>query len=183
MVKLYTRTGDAGDTGVRGGKRVAKSAPVIEALGTLDELSADLGVLRSLVQENDIKHIIFNMQEILFYIGAAVASPPSEQPRQNPTQGGVADTAALETLMDLLDTELPTLTGFIFAGTTQVSAEAHRCRAVCRRAERRLWALPDSHEHLLAEKIYLNRLSDTLFTIARILTVRAMQTDEFWLPS
>jgi cob(I)alamin adenosyltransferase len=165
-VKIYTRTGDDGSTGLLGPGRVPKSAPRVEAYGAVDELNASLGVARALDRQSWLAESLGPVQGKLFQIGAELATtaPAMMAKLQRLDED---DVAALEQWIDRLELDLPALTQFILPGGSPLAAELHACRAVCRRAERRLVALAEveSVEPRLIR--YLNRLGDLLFVMAR----------------
>jgi len=165
-MKIYTRTGDKGQTGLLGGTRVPKDHARIEAYGTIDELNSHLGMLRDLA--TDRASLIVGIQETLFSIGSRLASS-SEQEADKFKVPHIeeADIAALESEMDRMDKELPEMRNFILPGGHPAISQAHICRTVCRRAERLVVSIAE--KELLPEIIvrYLNRLSDLLFVLAR----------------
>ena len=168
LSSIYTRTGDDGTTGLGDGARVAKNHPRIEAIGTVDELNSFIGVLiNALAHSAMAASLVEQCQEIqqsLFDLGAALAVPGSDR---------FPDLQPLEAISTELNNALPPLTEFVLPGGNAMSAAAHVCRTVCRRAERRLWLLPDDTQ---AGAAYLNRLSDYFFVLAR--TVNQEDGDE-----
>lgn len=168
-MKIYTRTGDKGQTSLLGGTRVPKDHLRIEAYGTVDELNSHLGLLRDWSTAHH-KELLIGVQTTLFSIGSRLAAG-SEADADTFKVPLVTDdqVAALEATMDLLDQELPTMRNFILPGGHQAISQAHICRTVCRRAERRCVQL-SAHEPVPDVLIrYLNRLSDLLFVVARSL--------------
>ncbi len=164
MVKIYTKTGDAGETGLWGGKRVSKASPRIEAYGTVDELNALLGVSETLLKQKSLQALIKKIQNGLHVICADLANPDlaSAGPRIQ-----AAHIQELEIDCDKLDEKLPELKKFILPGGSPGGASLHLARTVARRAERRVIELAGS-ERINPEVIrYLNRLSDLLFIMAR----------------
>ena len=175
-MKIYTKTGDRGDTGLFGGPRVSKDAPRIEAYGTVDELNSVLGVVRSLLAPGDVDSLVEQIQNELFCLGAQLATP---NPAAHQTALiGPAQIAGLETAIDRYEAGLAPLTQFILPGGTPAAAQLHLARTVCRRAERRLVTLmTHSAEPIAGELVvYLNRLSDLLFVLAREVTVGPART-------
>jgi cob(I)alamin adenosyltransferase len=180
-MKIYTKTGDAGQTGLYGGGRVRKDAPRIEAYGTVDELNAVLGVVRAEALPADIDALLARIQHDLFAVGAELATV-------NPADMGTgtigaADIAALEAAIDLYESRLTPLKQFILPGGTRSASLLHLARTVCRRAERRVvrLAAESSHEKVSGDLvIYLNRLSDLLFVLARATNAAAGQPDVPW---
>jgi cob(I)alamin adenosyltransferase len=184
-VKIYTRTGDAGETALFGGGRVRKDVPRIEAVGEVDELNAAIGWAVVALEDGDAPALVDDLRRVqadLFAIGAHLATP-----------GGTENAAArhlppipsarpeeMEGWIDVAENELAPLRNFILPGGTEAAARLHLARAVCRRAERRILAL-QSQEGLDGTIIvYLNRLSDLLFTLARLANARAAREDVEW---
>lgn len=165
-VKIYTRTGDDGTTGLLGRGRVSKSDPRVEAYGSVDELNAALGVARSLDTAPWLTPDLAIIQSRLFSLGAELAAT-SPEPLARVDRIGDADVEALERMIDRLDAELPPLTNFILPAGSGLAAQLHLARTVCRRAERRVVTLgaAASVEPRLVR--YLNRLADLLFVMAR----------------
>lgn len=175
--KIYTKTGDKGETALFGGKRVAKFDDRVEAYGTLDELSAFIGVLRDTLEHqldempifqsvcDDLKYV----QDRLFSIGSHLAADPATFPL--PTDVTEADIHLLETKIDEMDAQLPPLKNFILAGGDVAVSFCHVARTVCRRAERLVVALAaDANQQIEPSVIaYLNRLSDYFFVLARFI--------------
>jgi cob(I)alamin adenosyltransferase len=192
MPRIYTRTGDAGDTGLLGGGRVPKDDPRVEAYGTVDEANSALGLLAAHL-DGDAADAVRAMQRALFAIGAELATPrplapgaaPGAAPGLAPGAApgpavGPDHVAALEALIDAWDAELPPLRQFVLPGGSPAAAACHLARAVVRRAERRVVTLartaPVNPEILR----YLNRLSDALFVLARWLNHREGRGDLPW---
>ena len=165
MTRIYTRTGDDGTTGLVGGKRASKDSPVVEAGGDIDELCAIVGIVRSLLLPNGVDAILQMVQERLFIIGIAIATP-ADVNSQIPKICS-EDILELEKAIDALQIQLPSLDKFILPGGLAAGAQLHFARAVARRVERRCVAL--SRTCLVAPELirWLNRLSDLLFTLAR----------------
>ena len=168
-MKIYTKTGDSGDTGLFGGGRVRKDDPRVEAYGDVDELNAVLGLVRSADTMPFIDEVIVPIQRDLFSIGALLATPDHEKMEQHLTKARIDDEriAELERAIDTCDRELEPLKAFILPGGTQKAAALHVARTVCRRAERRVIHLQREVDIPQIVVIYLNRLSDLLFTLAR----------------
>lgn len=176
-VKIYTKTGDAGETGLFGGARVPKTDPRIELTGTLDELNASLGVALSHGLTERGSTVITRIQSELFTLGAELGSTPEAIPKLSMELLGEAEVARLEGEIDAYTEGLPELKAFILPGGRPGAAELHRARTICRRAERRLLALPE----VRAEAVhYLNRLSDYLFTLARHENYEAETSETQW---
>ena len=168
--KIYTRTGDAGETGLFGGGRVSKGDLRVEAYGTVDELNAALGWAASKVNQQEIKDYIEVVQDDLFVIGADLATSPPTEGRPRPrvpilTKSRIGE---IESWIDKADDELPGLTAFVLPGGSEGAAALHMARTICRRAERAVVRL-GAHEEVSNGVIpYLNRLSDLIFTLARL---------------
>jgi cob(I)alamin adenosyltransferase len=181
-MKIYTKTGDSGDTGLFGGGRVAKSHPRVEAYGDVDELNAVLGLVRATDPLPRIDDVLLPIQRDLFAIGALLATPDREKMRQHLEKARVdeARIADLEHAIDDGDAELEPLRAFIVPGGTPKAAALHVARTVCRRAERRVVQLRADAEIPQLVVIYLNRLSDLLFTLARVANRRAGAEESAW---
>jgi cob(I)alamin adenosyltransferase len=170
--RIYTRRGDAGDTGLAGGQRVPKDSARIEAYGTVDELNAFLGLACVTCQElrdpriAALAVILKRVQHELFNLGSILATlPPDVHPHQ--ARITAADVSQLEREIDTMNEELPALRSFVLPGGTRLNAELHAARTICRRAERLVVAL-SRHQQVPSEDIqYLNRLSDALFVWSR----------------
>jgi len=162
LTRIYTRTGDDGTTGLAGGERLDKDHPRIDAVGSVDELNSCIGLLRALPLEAGIDHPLAVIQHRLFDIGAELAMPGNDLLT-------AAATTSLEQTLDSFNAELPALQEFILPGGSEAAARCHIARAVCRRAERALLRLSRSESVNSASIKYLNRLSDLLFVLARVL--------------
>lgn len=175
-MKIYTRTGDRGQTSLFGGARVAKNDPRIEAYGTIDELSSHLGVARAASLPSEVDALLHDVQIDLFEIGAHLASPGTSR------FPGVdaARIDELETAIDGMERELAPLTSFILPAGSLAAAQLHVARTVCRRAERLVVALHDESPATQSTVAYLNRLSDYLFVAARFANRRAGVDDVPW---
>lgn len=166
--RIYTKTGDKGETALFGGRRVPKSDLRVDAYGTVDELNSFVGLLRDSVQHPHIREILMHIQHRLFTLGAHLASDPAKHPPLPDLLS--ADVDLLEKEMDAMDAQLAPLKHFILPGGHHSVSTCHVCRTVCRRAERLAVALAQSGEpveHLVLQ--YLNRLSDYFFMLARFL--------------
>ena len=181
-MKIYTRTGDAGDTGLFGGGRVAKDDPRVEAYGDVDELNAVLGMVRAVEQMPRIDEVLVPVQRDLFAIGALLATPDREKMAQHLEKARIDDlrVAELEQAIDDAESELEPLRAFIVPGGTPKAAALHVARTVCRRAERHVVTLQRAVELPGLVVIYLNRLSDLLFTLARLANKRAGAGEVTW---
>jgi len=181
-MKIYTKTGDGGETSLFGGGRVAKDDARVEAYGAVDELNAALGLARALSPVAEIDAELARIQAELFAVGAELATPREARARES-IPGVRAEWAeALERQMDRWDAVLPPLTAFVLPGGTPVAAALHVARGTCRRAERRAVAL--SHLAPIDPNVvvYLNRLSDFLFEAARAANLRAGVAETLWQP-
>ena len=168
-MKIYTRTGDSGQTSLVGGKRVSKTHPRLEAYGTVDELSSHLGLLSSLLTDHHHRQTILTIQQTLFSLSAILATEPESKWQPEPLPP--SHTEKLEAEIDHLQQQLPALHAFIIPGGSQAACQAHVCRTVCRRAERCILALTEEIEVSADVLRYVNRLSDYLFVLARHLNV------------
>ncbi len=179
-MKIYTKTGDQGDTGLFGGARVSKDNPRIEAYGTVDELNSVLGVARAESLPADVDALLARVQRELFSLGAELATP--DPAAHGTALVGASQSAALEQAIDRYQSQLEPLQQFILPGGTRAAAMLHLARTVCRRAERRLVSLlTGSVEPVSGELVvYLNRLSDLLFVLAREVNRRSGLNDVPW---
>lgn len=166
-MKIYTRTGDKGTTGLYGGDRVSKASLRMHAYGTIDELNACLGVIVSMQSEipQPVQDQLTEVQQELFAIGADLATPLHSKANILRTSEEAA--TIVEGWIDGLERELPPLTQFIFPSGALVGAEMHRARTICRRAERYIAELSEREPITMAVMTYVNRLGDYLFVAAR----------------
>ena len=187
-MKIYTGTGDRGKTSLFSGERVTKSDPRIEAYGDVDELNSFLGALvAGLAEKNsDLADSLRQIQADLFQLSAILAvtpNSPAMDSLQEITDGQITD---LEETIDQLDSQLPKLGGFILPGGHPTAAWAHICRTVCRRAERKVAHISDEYDEGKAARqfqmalVYLNRLSDYLFVVARYCNYIQGVSDTLW---
>ena len=181
-MRIYTRTGDKGDTGLFGGGRVGKDDARVEAYGEVDELNAVLGLARSIELMPRIDEVLVPIQRDLFSLGALLATPEHEKMRQHLEKARIDDEriAQLERAIDAGEVELEPLRAFILPGGTPKAAALHVARTVCRRAERRVVALRRDVEIPELVVVYLNRLSDLLFVLARVANRRAGAGEVTW---
>jgi len=178
-VKIYTRTGDSGDTSLFDGTRVKKDDPRVDAYGDIDELNAWLGLARASRLDPALDDDVVQLQRDLFALGAQLADPGHTlAPRVSKAVIGDADIARLESLIDRLEKELPPLRRFILAGGSPAGAALHVARTVCRRAERRIVALDPPVDPVLVR--YVNRMSDLLFVLARAANHRGGVSETEW---
>ena len=179
-MKIYTRTGDDGDTGLFDGTRVSKSNPRVAAYGDVDELNAWLGFAHASTDDQDVRTMLEQIQRDLFGLGARLADP-ARRIAERVIKAAVTsqDVARLESWIDRLESELPPLRRFILAGGSPAGATLHLARTVCRRAERSIVALgSDAIEPELL--VYINRLSDLLFVMARAANRRSGAPELEW---
>ena len=182
-MKIYTRTGDAGDTALFGGGRVSKDHHRVAAYGTVDELNASVGVAVAAVASAEIRERLADIQHDLFAVGASLATRPPRGDRARPK--GLPDlpmgrVAEMEAWMDAADSELAPLRAFIVPGGSPGAAALHLARTVSRRAERAVVHLATLESVDEGIVVYLNRLSDLLFTFARLENRRAGTPDVEW---
>lgn len=178
-MKIYTRTGDKGDTSLFGGQRVPKDALRIEAYGTVDELNSVLGIVRADNHDPEIDRLLARIQDSLFVVGADLATPIAKG-EARVRRIAPADAAALEQAIDDLDSRLPPLRTFVLPGGSPVASRLHFARTVCRRAERHVVRLLHAEEVGEAVLVYLNRLSDFLFVLARFANHQANVAETPW---
>jgi cob(I)alamin adenosyltransferase len=178
--KIYTKTGDDGTTGLVGGTRVKKQDARLEAYGTVDELNAAIGVVRSFPMPEDLKAMLEEIQNRLFNIGSRLASDEKGDVITSRLSVTEANLEFLEKNIDLMEQELPELTQFILPGGEMASAQCHVARTVCRRAERRI--LEFSEQGRVEPEIirYMNRLSDFLFVLSRKLSFIGGVEEKRW---
>lgn len=181
-MNIYTRTGDRGQTGLFGGGRVAKNDARVEAYGDVDELNAALGLARAIELMPRIDEVLVPVQRDLFAIGALLATPDRDRMHEQLAKARVdeARVAELEAAIDAGEAELEPLRAFILPGGTPKAAALHVARTVCRRAERRVVALTATVEIPELVVMYLNRLSDLLFVLARVANRRAGAGEVTW---
>lgn len=179
-MKIYTKTGDGGETGLFGGPRVAKDSPRIEAYGTVDELNAVIGAARAAGVSSAFDSALARVQNELFDLGSGLAAPHPE--KFNLPHVSEAHIAALEQEIDAWEATLAPLTQFILPGGTAAAAQLHVARTICRRAERRVVTLAAQADEIVdpAAVVYLNRLSDWFFVLARAVNHAAGVADTPW---
>jgi cob(I)alamin adenosyltransferase len=178
---VYTRGGDKGETGLYGGKRVPKDSLRVEAYGSIDELNSSIGVAVSISRLDDVSDSLRRIQGLLFVAGADLAAEVSAQGHADRSQRiSRVDTEWLEKEIDSVHAKLPRLTAFILPGGSELSAQLHLARAVCRRAERRVVSASKSETVNPEILPFLNRLSTYLFNLARFANMREGKNDEIW---
>ena len=180
-MKIYTRTGDEGTTGLFGGGRVPKTHPRVEAYGDVDELNAAIGFARAIEPMPRVDEVLVPLQRDLFAIGALLATPDRDKMKRQLEKASIDDrrVTEMEHAIDDGDRELEPLKAFIIPGGSAKAAALHVARTVCRRAERRVIALVDEEIPPIVV-IYLNRMSDLLFTLARVANRRAGTGEVTW---
>ena len=186
--KVYTRTGDEGETGLVGGRRIAKEHLRIEAYGTVDELNSVIGLSRSfLAQKEDSLHrdkldlILEAVQQRLFDIGSELATLPGDE-YEGQVKVKETDTKWMEEVIDLMNEDLEPLKSFILPGGTPLNAFLHQSRTVCRRAERAILRLHRGETVSASIRTFINRLSDFLFVCGRWVAVMLNEEEVLWVP-
>jgi cob(I)alamin adenosyltransferase len=181
-MRIYTKTGDDGTTGLFGGARVEKNSLRVEAYGTVDELNSELGVARAEASTPELDPLLATIQEDLFSIGAELACTPGKEATLPSPCVGATEIERLEQAIDQHEAHLPTLKNFILPGGSRAAAALHVGRTVCRRAERRV--LSAGREAPLRGEllVYLNRLGDLLFVLARRANQLEGRADVPWMP-
>jgi len=180
-MKIYTKTGDRGETSLFGGQRVPKDALRIEAYGTVDELNSLIGVAETEARDPEFRRMLAGIQSRLFDVGADLASPGTgKSTRIRRIEG--SDAQALEQMIDRVEETLTPLSSFILPGGSPLAARLHLARAVCRRAERSVVRLSHDEEISPAVVVFLNRLSDLLFVLARQANQQARVDEVQWKP-
>lgn len=177
MARIYTRTGDKGETGLVGGSRVQKDSIRVQAYGSVDELNSVLGLARSFLTDKELDSILCELQNDLFAAGADLATVDS---RQGPTRITGERVRELEGMIDRYQQQVPQLTAFILPGGGNAGATLHFARTVARRAERKIVTLGKSEEINDQLIPYINRLNDFLFVLARVANHRERKTEVQW---
>ncbi|HYG49716.1 MAG TPA: cob(I)yrinic acid a,c-diamide adenosyltransferase [Flavobacteriales bacterium] len=180
-MKIYTKTGDKGQTSLLGGKRLQKSHIRIEAYGTVDELNSFLGVLRDSYQDETLNKLWIDIQDRLFTLGSILAAANDTKKFKIP-EISEADITVLEIAIDTMNNELEPMRSFILPGGNLPASWAHVCRTVCRRAERRCVELAATEEVPELIVKYLNRLSDYFFILSRFISKKQGSVDTPWKP-
>ena len=180
ITKVYTKTGDEGLTSLVGGYRVKKTNSRIEAYGTVDELSANLGLLTSWMKDGDDKELIVRAQRNLFTISSYLATDQSKTPVGPSYMLPIEEVELLEEEIDAINSNIPPLTSFLLPGGSHEAAICHVCRTVCRRAERRIFFLHETSPVSKEILQYMNRLSDYLFVLARKLNFVDGVREKIW---
>ena len=180
ITKVYTRTGDQGETSLVGGVRIKKSHIRLEAYGTVDELSAHLGMLVSMMKTGEERDFIIKVQNNLFNVCTHLATDQSQTPLYPSAHLADGEIAVVEQRIDGLMQQLPERQGFILPGGVPAACQAHICRTVCRRAERRIAALSEEAQIAPEMQQYVNRLSDYLFVLAKIINFNEGKSKIVW---
>lgn len=180
-MKIYTKKGDAGETGLLGGTRVPKDHLRIAAYGTIDELNSFIGALRAADDTKTISRELLRIQDRLFVIGSHLANDPDKSQFSLP-ELTESDISSLEQNIDSMESVLPPLKNFLLPGDGQTNATAHICRCICRRAEREIVSLSDQFSVDPMILKYLNRLSDYLFVVARYISHLRGDSETAWIP-
>ncbi len=189
LSRIYTRSGDGGETNLVNGRRVAKDDPKVEAYGTVDELNCFVGTALATLRESVPVHAplarleasLLRVQHELFNLGSQLATDPGALGEEQPRIGSI-EIERLENEIDARNADLPELPSFVLPGGSRLNAELHLCRAVCRRAERRVAALA-RQEDAAAPRRYLNRLSDAFFVWSRWACLQAGAEETLWRPN
>lgn len=187
-MKIYTKTGDKGETSLYGGTRVSKAAARVESYGTLDELNAFIGLAKAEISDEKVLNQLQKIQFDLFTVGSEAATPTDKMFLANGKSRldlliSEEEIMELERWMDDLDAELEPLQFFILPSGGKAAASVHVCRTVCRRAERAMVHLNETEEVRPELIKYLNRLSDYLFILARYISKISGEKEEYWNPS
>ena len=177
LLKIYTKTGDDGNTGVQGNLRISKSHPRIIAYGTVDEANAALGIVLTNSLDEDIANILTLVQNELFLVGADLSNPNLNDIKNRVSLEMIQN---LESTIDKFESELPPLTNFILPGGDIAASQLHYVRTIVRRAETHVVQLSEKNEINSNCIIYLNRLSDLLFVVSRLINKRKNRDDIHW---
>ena len=178
-MKIYTKTGDEGDTGLQGGKRISKSSERIRAYGNVDEVNSVLGLVLSHKIDQDVEELLKKIQNELFVLGSDLSNPDMDDNQNRISKNMIEE---LEKKIDEYEKELSPLSNFILPGGTDSATLVHFARTVTRRAESNLVLLSKTEKINNECQVYLNRLSDLLFVIARVLNKRSKIPDIIWEP-
>lgn len=176
--KIYTGGGDKGKTSLVGGFRVSKTHPRLDAYGTIDELNSFIGLLLAEIEDRKLNELLLFIQSKLFTVGSYLATDPSKTEYKIESHITGDSIKKIEDAIDLIDGRLPKLKSFVLPGGSRSAALAHVCRTVCRRAERNIYRLTEAVEEPVL--IFMNRLSDLLFVIARKECILKNGEENFW---
>lgn len=178
-MKEYNKSGDIIHTNLYGGETIAKDSLIVDAYGTIDELNTFVGLARVRIEDKDIRDILKDIQETLLNIGSDLATPLDKKPLvERISMGKIKE---LEKIIEKFDKELQPINKFVVPGGSLESAVLHIARSVARRAERRLVTLKKEREINANIPMYINRLSDLMFTLARVMNKRRGFNDELWV--
>ena len=180
ITKVYTRRGDMGETSLVGGQRVSKASVRLEAYGTVDELSSHLGLLAAMLADGSDKEMIIRIQNCLFNVCTNLATDQEQTELYPSAYLPDGEIEAMEQKVDEIMKMLPERQGFVLPGGTKEAAQAHVCRTVCRRAERRIVALSEVAKITPSVLQYVNRLSDYLFVLAKKINFNANHSEIVW---
>ena len=180
ITKVYTRRGDMGETSLVGGQRVSKASARLEAYGTVDELSSHLGLLAAMLADGSDKEMIIRIQNCLFNVCTNLATDQEQTELYPSAYLPDGEIEAMEQKVDEIMKMLPERQGFVLPGGTKEAAQAHVCRTVCRRAERRIVALSEVAKITPSVLQYVNRLSDYLFVLAKKINFNANHSEIVW---
>ena len=180
ITKVYTRRGDMGKTSLVGGQRVSKASVRLEAYGTVDELSSHLGLLAAMLADGSDKEMIIRIQNCLFNVCTNLATEQEQTELYPSAYLPDGEIEAMEQKVDEIMKMLPERQGFVLPGGTKEAAQAHVCRTVCRRAERRIVALSEVAKITPSVLQYVNRLSDYLFVLAKKINFNANHSEIVW---
>lgn len=180
ITKVYTRGGDMGKTSLVGGQRVSKASARLEAYGTVDELSSHLGLLAAMIADDADREMIIRIQNCLFNVCTNLATDQEQTPLYPSAYLPEGEIERLEQKVDEIMQLLPERQGFVLPGGTKEAAQAHVCRTVCRRAERRIVALSEVAQITPSILQYVNRLSDYLFVLAKKINFNANHSEIVW---
>jgi cob(I)alamin adenosyltransferase len=178
--KIYTKTGDNGTSGLIGGTRVEKTDRRLEAYGTVDELNSWIGMIKATPLEKEVSSTLDLIQNKLFVIGSYLATDPEKSNLRDTLECDGNDIEKIEKEIDRMQEQMPALTNFILPGGTPSAAQTHVARTVCRRAERRITTISEEEnidQHVL---MFINRLSDYLFVLARYNNFKNSQNETIW---
>ena len=178
-MKIYTKTGDAGDTGLQGGKRISKFSDRIRSYGNVDEVNSVLGLVLSHKIDQDVEELLKKIQNELFVLGSDLSNPDMDDKQNRISKNMIEE---LEKKIDEYEKELPPLSNFILPGGANSASLVHLARTVTRRAEISVVLLSKTEKINTECQVYLNRLSDLLFVIARVLNKRSKTPDIIWEP-
>jgi cob(I)alamin adenosyltransferase len=179
-MKLYTKTGDKGQTSLIGGTRVAKNDVRIEAYGTVDELNSFIGLLTTYDIPSEDKSFLQIIQNNLFVVGSYLATDMEKVEIMKDSTFSIENIKSIEQEIDRLDSDLPQLSSFILPGGSQSGTVSHICRTISRRSERRLFDMNESYKIDEQILIYFNRLSDYFFILSRYLTIKSGSEEISW---